>query len=144
MDSRPVATCIALALSSVPANGAFAGDELHRAIYSSLCTEAESGDASGYQVVMDKSASPPSISFDWSEGGLMEPVRASNVAYDRQSGVVRFSADANGRAVSFKGRISNGQLAGILTWIDNPGDPPLRERVRMKMVRRLDLQPPCR
>ena len=144
MIYRPAAACIAMALSSAATSVALAASERHRAIFSSLCTEAESGDTAGYQIVVDRSASPPSISFDWSEGGLMEPVIASKASYDRRSGAVRFRADANGRPVSFMGRISGPQLTGTLIWINNPGDLPRRERVRMRLVKKPDLQPACK
>jgi len=135
-----------LALSLISDGSAIAapGPAPHGLIYSSLCTEAESGDAAGYQIVLDEFAPHPSVSFDWGEGGLMAPVRASDVSYDRRSGAVRFNANANGRAVQFRGRISGARLAGTLTWIDNPGDAPRIERVELRRVRRLDLQPPCR
>jgi hypothetical protein len=134
---------LALSLISGGAKVASARPVPHRVTYSSLCTEAESGDAAGYQIMMDETASPPSVSFDWSEGGLMEPVKASDVSYDRQSGALRFNADANGRTVSFSGRIAGPQLTGTLTWIDNPGDAPQRERVYLRRVRKLDLRPRC-
>jgi hypothetical protein len=115
----------------------------HGSIYSNLCTEAESGDVAGYRIVIDRSASPPSVSFDWGEGGLMGPAMVSDVSYDPRSGAMRFNADANGRAVSFSGRISVWQLAGTLTWINNPRDAPERERVQLRRVHRLDVQPRC-
>ena len=105
-------------------------------IYSSLCTEAESGDVAGYQIVIAKSASPPSVTFQWSEGGLMEPVMASAVAYDVRSGALRFTANANGRASSFSGRISGARLAGTVTWVNNPGEAPQRERVQLSRGKR--------
>jgi hypothetical protein len=135
---------LALALFSPGSMVATAHPASHLIIYSSLCIEAESGDVAGYQIPIDVSASPPSVSFGWGEGGLMEPVRASAVFYDRRSGVVRFDADANGRLVSFSGRISGLRLGGTLTWIDNPGDEPRRERVHLQRVHTLDLQPPCK
>jgi hypothetical protein len=139
----PVGT-LALTLFAAGSMVATAHPASYLVIYSSLCTEAESGDVAGYQILMNESASPPSVNFGWGEGGLMEPVRASDVSYDRHSGAVRFDADANGRLVSFSGRISGPQLGGILTWIDNPGDAPRRERIHLQRVHTLNLQPPCR
>jgi hypothetical protein len=114
------------------------------AIYSSLCSEAQSGDTAGYQIEIDQSDSPPSVSFDWGEGGLMGPARASDVSFDRRSGAVRFDADANGRAVSFSGTMSGQQIDGTLTWIDNPGDASRREHVHLRRVQTLNLQPRCK
>ena len=136
--------CVVAALLLASLGGhAFADGEAKRVIYSSICTEAQSGDVAGYQVVLDTSASPPSVSFDWSEGPLMEPVRAVTATFDRRTRALHFKADANGSAVSFSGRASPRQLSGTLTWIRNPADPPSRERVRLKHVTSLNSHPAC-
>jgi hypothetical protein len=69
--------------------------------YSNTCNEQESGDVAGYVVTFSDDERLPVISFTWSEGALMVPVRADVTDYDRKSGRLNFVVKTPSREFTF-------------------------------------------
>lgn len=91
------------------------------ALYSSLCVEPGSGDVAGYEITvlgLDRglNGTPAQATFDWSEGGLMAPVAATDVMFDPASGALSFDAVAMDRPLAFRGRASRTEIRGTLHW----------------------------
>ena len=100
-------------------------------IYSNLCTEKYSGDIAGYEVTLSVVGRIPSVLFDWTEGALMKPVHASNVAFDRETGELSFSAVATDRPLVFQGRVDTRTLTGMLHWGPTPHGRPSDEPLQL-------------
>src|SRR5882762_686892 len=60
-------------------------------VYSSLCTEAGSGDASGFRIVLFHSPDHDQLSLEWSEGPLYGPTLAGNVKFDSRTSKLTFT-----------------------------------------------------
>lgn len=101
-------------------SSAVADEAIH---YANTCLEQESGDVSGYVVIVSQAAPIPSISLSWSEGAMMLPVAAKIDDYDRMSGRLAFSVHAEDVGdFHFKGRIGPQRIEGIFTtpWRGSP------------------------
>jgi hypothetical protein len=66
-----------------------------RFLYSSLCREAESGDASGYRVKLIRTGKADALYLEWSEGPLYGPMLATNLKIDPGTSRISFTIPAN-------------------------------------------------
>lgn len=73
--------------ASLPRYGTF--------LYSSLCVERQSGDAAGFRITLQRSTKEDSLSFEWSEGPLFGPMRASNLTIDPKTLRIAFTIPAH-------------------------------------------------
>jgi hypothetical protein len=82
-------------------------------LYSNLCVERESGDASGYRVKLMRATEGDRLYLDWSEGGLYGPMLAQNLTIDPRTADITFTIPANTPpsdmpdAKIYHGKISN-------------------------------------
>ena len=83
-----------------------------RFFYSSLCSEAESGDASGYRIKLIRTGKEDRLYLERSEGPLYGPMLATNLKIEAESGKISFTIPANTppsdmpTAVSYSGTIT--------------------------------------
>ena len=138
-------TFVLLVALLAPGLGAAYGQPARRVwLFSSMCTEPQSGDTAGYMIGVTPSASAPLVTFGWSEGGPMTPVRARHATLDQRTGALSFEARVDSRRVSFSGGISPERLLGTLIWRGNVSSAERQETVRLTRVRDLHHQPACK
>lgn len=112
-------------------------------VYSSLCTEPQSGDTAGYRIIVNTRDSPPSVRFAWSEGALMEPSQATGVKWDRRAGTLAFNAVAMDRPLHFQGALDPNKLRGAIHWGPTQHADPSDEEVDLALEGRPVRQPQC-
>jgi hypothetical protein len=97
--------------------------------YSNTCNEQESGDVAGYVVTFSDDERLPVISFTWSEGALMVPVRADVTDYDRKSGRLNFVVKTPSGEFTFAGTVRRHAIEGTMSSpFDSPEHVELEER----------------
>ncbi|WP_141400422.1 hypothetical protein [Magnetospirillum sp. 15-1] len=96
-------------------------------VYSSLCRDSASGDASGYRIRLPPTAKGQDLSIEWSEGPLMGPAQASRVIADDVSSALEFTLVSDGRPpYTVRGRISAKAIVlESWNWGDGQGPMPL-------------------
>ncbi len=98
MRPAPLFVAVAATLFCSQAPAAPAPQKLPRYgvfVYSSLCTEKESGDAAGYRLTLMRYGDGDHIVFEWSEGGLYE-ASGYKVALDEKTSRISFTVDTPG------------------------------------------------
>ncbi len=85
--------------ADLPHDGTFA--------YSSLCWERESGDASGFRILLTRSAAGDSLRFEWTDGPLEGPVQAQHLVIGPH-GTLSFAVPlaGGGAPALYEGRVS--------------------------------------
>ncbi len=96
-------------------------------VYSSLCRDSASGDASGYRIRITPTAKGQDLSIEWSEGPLMGPAQASRVVADDVTSALEFTLVSDGRPpYTVRGRISAKAIVlESWNWGDGQGPMPL-------------------
>jgi len=79
----------AAALKPLPPRGTF--------LYSDLCwaSDENGGDAGGYQVRLERSATGDTLWLEWSEGPLMGPMQATKLRIDPVTSEISFTIPGN-------------------------------------------------
>jgi hypothetical protein len=62
-------------------------------VYSSVCTEEQSGDAAGYRAVLVRDGDGDVPYWYWSEGPMEGPAQAHPLALDDKTSAIKFSVD---------------------------------------------------
>ena len=81
-------------------------------LYSSLCWEVESGDASGHRIKLIRTGKEDRLYLEWSEGPLYGPMLATNLKIEAESGKISFTIPAHTQpsdmptAISYSGTIT--------------------------------------
>jgi len=78
------------------------------AVYSDLCTEAQTGDVGGQRVTLHRYAEGDSVIYEFTAGSLSWPVVATDVSIDDGTGVLTFNVQEvpNGAPRTVIGRFS--------------------------------------
>ena len=104
-----------------------------RITFSDLCVETESGDTAGRFVRLDWRAGGAAVTYGYTEGALMAPVRARHVRFDPATGALSFVVRTWER-VGFQGRVTPRALRGSL----QAADAKRPEAVRLMRVASAD------
>ena len=88
--------------------------------FGAVCDYEDTGDVFGYAVSLNNAGGWLRVTFSWSEGVMMAPVRATAVTFDPTSGRLAFSVPAQGSTYRFAGRVRGTNLSGELTGPDGP------------------------
>lgn len=103
--------CLILALSLT--GTAQADAPLDRS-FSSLCTEADSGDITGTRIKITGAAPDLGLSYEEPEGALVTATTTKDVTYAPATGALSFKLKTDTGQVSFEGHLSDTQLDGTL------------------------------
>jgi hypothetical protein len=85
-------------------------------VFSSLCWEKQSGDASGFRIRLQRATGGDSLYLEWSEGGLYGPMLASKVTIDSKTSMISFTIPACTspsdipESETYRGRITNEEI----------------------------------
>ena len=104
---------LVLALSLVGTAVAHADASPDRS-FSSLCTEADSGDITGARIKITGTAPDLALSYEEPEGALVTATTTKDVTYTPATGALGFKLKTETGQVSFEGHVSDTQLDGTL------------------------------
>jgi hypothetical protein len=86
-------------------------------VYSTLCSEKQSGDAAGHRIKLIRLGDGDELIYEWSEGGLSAE-RAHDIKIDPKTGALKFqvTTDAGGgeETSRFEGKITDDAIVGTL------------------------------
>lgn len=118
-EARALA-CVALALAGLTTAAAEADPSPAR-VFSSLCTEADGSDISGFRIKISGAEPNLTVSFEETEGALMAASETKEVGFVPATGDLTFKVVTESGPIAFKGHVSATALDGILT---RQGDTP--------------------
>jgi hypothetical protein len=110
----------AMALTGLGAQAGFADPSPAR-VFSSLCTQAEGGDISGYRIKILGAEPSLTVSFEETEGALMAASETKDVSFSATTGELAFKVATEAGPIAFRGHIAATALDGTLT---RAGDTP--------------------
>jgi hypothetical protein len=110
----------AMVLTALGAEAARADPSPTR-VFSSLCTQAEGGDISGYRIKLLGAEPSLTVSFEETEGALMAASETKDVSFSATTGELAFKVVTEAGPIAFRGHISPTALDGTLT---RAGDTP--------------------
>ena len=119
MTRTPTWRTLGLTLSLVPAfcAGGVAtsrADPAAEKSFSSLCTEADSGDITGTRIKIIGSAPDLSLSYEEPEGAIVATSTTKDVTYVPATGELSFKLTTEAGPLSFRGHASDVQLEGTM------------------------------
>ncbi len=82
--------------------------------FSSLCTEADSGDITGTRIKITGSAPDLTLSYEEPEGAIVATSTTKDVTYVPATGALSFKLTTEAGPLSFQGHASDTQLEGLL------------------------------
>lgn len=126
--------CVAAALSFLAMGSAGAADwpEGGKAVYSNLCTKAQSGDYAGYRMTVTRSGGKMSVQLEWGEGARMVG-QADRMALESSRLAITLPEDHGRPAIAVSATVS-ATMVMLDRWDWGDGQGPQRVNLPLPRV----------